>query len=78
MLQISSGEPEFDSGDDSDSESLMAVANRVDSINIIEDFCTTYRCTKSENNAQCTDPIHNVQMFVPEAISTPVVGAGDN
>ena len=55
MLQISNDEPEFDSGDELDSESLTAEVNRVDSY-----FCTTYHCTKSENNAQCTDPIHNV------------------
>ena len=30
MLQISNDEPEFDSGDDSDSESLAAVNGRVD------------------------------------------------
>lgn len=78
MLQISNDEPEFDSGDESDSESLTAVADRVHTINNVEDLCTTYRCTKSENNAQCTGLILTVQMLAPEAISTPVVGAGDN
>ena len=78
MLHINNDEQDFVSEDESDTGSLTLNATRADSANMIDDFCTAYRCAKSENYAQCTDEVHNVQVFMPErANSTPVIEAVD-
>ena len=79
MLQINNDEPEFDSEDQSDSGSLTLDDSRGDSANVIDDFCTAYHCAKSDNYAQCTDEVHNVQVLMPvRANNTPVLEAVDN
>ena len=47
----------------------------VDSCKIINEICTAHHCIKSDGSAQCTDPVHFVQVFTPEIISTPTTGA---
>ena len=59
MLQLSNDKPDFDSADNSDSDSITEINPRVDCDKINDDICTTYHCTKADGRAQCNGPVHN-------------------
>ena len=65
--------------DESDSGNLAESIARVNSLNhLVEDICTELNCLINDMSAQCTNHVHNPQLFVPEANSTSAAGQGNN
>ena len=73
-LQINNEDDDLDYEDQSEPESIALGSSGGDSNNLLDDFCTPGYCSKGEQSAQCQDPVHQVQLFLPhEANNTPVI-----